>query len=145
MQFLFRQFEKADLPVLRSWFADSELARRLSYPSDEWFAHVSGGNASRCWSTWSVKGEMVAEVQVDREGAERGYIEFCIRPDLRGRGLGIAALDAFILGPGKAYLILDGRIAPDNYASLTCCRRCGFQLSPEPDEDGFIRAVRCAS
>jgi hypothetical protein len=54
----------------------------------------------------------------------------------------VAVLGSFILGPGSAYPILEGRIAPDNVASLACVRRCGFEILQEPDEDGLIRAVR---
>jgi len=36
---------------------------------------------------------------------------------------------------------LEGRIAPDNAASLGCARRCGIQQMPEPDEYSLIRVM----
>ncbi len=142
MNVRFRLLNETDLPILRSWFEDAELSRRLSFPTDDWFAHVTSP-AACCWIGVDDAGEIVARVQVDREDAERGYIDLTVRPDLRGRGLGVAVLGSFILGPGSAYPILEGRIAPDNVASLACVRRCGFEILQEPDEDGLIRAV-CA-
>lgn len=140
MQFTFRPFTSDDLVELRSWFEDAELSRRLSFPTDEWFVYVTAGDAARCWMALAA-GQTVAEVQVDREGLERGYIDLAVRPDLRGQRIGAAVLSAFLSGPGQAYPILEGRIEPDNAASLACCRRCGFMLLPEPDTDGFIQAI----
>jgi hypothetical protein len=49
MQINFRPLEVSDLAELRTWFVDSELSRRLSYPADEWFAYVTAGEAARRW------------------------------------------------------------------------------------------------
>ncbi|MDX8443495.1 GNAT family N-acetyltransferase [Mesorhizobium australafricanum] len=140
MQISFRLFTVDDLPEFRAWFADAELSRRLSFPTDEWFAYVTAGGAARSWVALDAD-RMIAQMQVDREDAERGYLDLAMRPHLRGRGLGAAVLAAFLSGPGRAYPILEGRIEPDNAASLACCRRCGFVILPEPDADGFIQAV----
>ncbi|NKN02712.1 GNAT family N-acetyltransferase [Rhizobium leguminosarum bv. viciae] len=140
MQISFRPLMIGDLPKLRAWFEDSELSRRLSFPTDEWFAYVPNGEPARCWV--AMQGDqLIGEVQVDRDGAERGYLDLAVCPDLRGRGFGAAVLSAFLSGPGQAYPILEGRIEPDNAASLACCRHCGFAFLPEPDADGFIQAV----
>src|SRR5262245_18237518 len=42
----------------------------------------------------------------------------------------------------SAYPELEGRIAPDNAASLGCARRSGIQQMPEPDEYNLIRVMR---
>jgi RimJ/RimL family protein N-acetyltransferase len=138
----FRPFNKADLPILQAWFEDAELSFRLSFPTDDWFVYVATNPAVCCWIGIDDGGERAALIQVDRDEEGRGYIDIAVRPDLRGRGIGAATLAAFISGPGSTYLILEGRIAPDNIASLVCARRCGFQVLQEPDEDGFIRVVR---
>jgi RimJ/RimL family protein N-acetyltransferase len=85
---------------------------------------------------------MVAHIQVDQEPGEPGYVELAIIPPLRGHGLGVAMLNAFIDRPGHVFPELEGRIAADNAASLACARRCGFQQMPEPDEQSLIRVVR---
>lgn len=140
MQITFRPFTRRDLSALRAWFVDAELARRLSFPTDAWFAHVAASPAARCWAAVEA-GMMIATVQVDRDGEGPGYLDLAVRPDRRGQGLGTAMLAAFLAGPGRDYPVLEGRIAPDNAASLACCRRCGFTLLAERDEDGFVRVV----
>jgi len=140
MQITFRPFTRDDLPEFRAWFLDAELSRRLSFPSDQWLAYVTAGDAARCWMALAA-GQAVAEVQVDQENSERGYLDLAVRPDLRGRGVGTAVLSAFQSGPGKAYQVLEGRITPDNVASIACCRRCGFTILPELDAEGFIQAI----
>lgn len=139
MRITLRPFQRNDLTEYRSWFEDEELSRRLAYPTDEWFAHVSAGDAARSWAA-SANGQLVAQVQADREGP-RGYIDFAVRPGLRGQGIGTAVLGAFLSGPGQAYPILDARIEPDNLASLGCCARCGFTLLDHLDAEGFAQAV----
>lgn len=140
MRIIFRPLASDDLPELRTWFEDSELSRRLSFPTDEWFAYVTAGAAARCWVALDA-GSIIGLMQVDREDSERGHLDLAVRPDLRGQGIGTAVLAAFLSGPGRAYAILEGRIAPDNAASLACCRRCGFAVLPELDADGLFPAI----
>lgn len=140
MQIIFRLIASDDLPELRTWFEDSELSRRLSFPTDEWFAYVTAGAAARCWVALDAD-RNIAVVQVDREDSERGYLDLAVHPDLRGQGIGTAVLAAFLSGPGRAYAILEGRIESDNAASLACCRRCGFEILPKPDADGLLPAI----
>lgn len=140
MQIVFRPLASDDLPELRTWFKDSELSRRLSFPTDDWFAYVTAGADARCWVALDA-GKLIAIMQVDREDSERGYIDLAVRPHLRGQGIGTAVLTAFLSGPGGVYGILEGRIEPDNAASLACCRRCGFEILPELDADGLLPAI----
>lgn len=144
MQIIFRPLTDNDLPQLRAWFADAELSRRLSFPSDEWFAYVTAGADARCWVALNA-GRIVAAIQVDHESSEVGYLDLAVRPSLRGQGIGTAVLAAFLSGPGRAYATLEGRIEPDNAASLACCRRCGFEILPKPDADGLLPAIYRAS
>ncbi|GLS32593.1 L-amino acid N-acyltransferase YncA [Mesorhizobium albiziae] len=113
MQTTLRPLTRDDLPEFRAWFEHAELSRRLSFPTDEFY--MTAGDAARCWMVLDA-GQVAAEVQVDREDAERGYIDLALRPDLRGQGIGAAVLSAFLSGPGRAYSILEGRIEPDNAA-----------------------------
>jgi RimJ/RimL family protein N-acetyltransferase len=140
MQIIFRPVESDDLPELRAWFNDSELSRRLSFPTDDWFAYVTAGADACCWVALDA-GKVIAMMQVDREDSERGYLDLAVCPHLRGQGIGAAVLTAFLLGPGGIYRILEGRIEPDNAASLACCRRCGFEILPELDADSLVPAI----
>ena len=89
-----------DLSELRIWFVDSELSRPLSSPSDTWFKYVTTGDDAHCWVAMHCD-DIIAEVQVDRDGAERGYLGLAVRPDLWGREVSAAVLSAFLSGPGR--------------------------------------------
>lgn len=140
MQITFQTLTADDLREVRRWFEDIELSRRLSFPTDEWFAYVTAGDTAHCWLAFAA-GQPIAQVQVDRGNAGNGYFDFAVRPDLRGQRVGVAVLSAFLSGPGRAYSVLEGQIEPDNAASLACCLRCGFTILPERDADGFIQAI----
>ena len=142
MQITFRLLDAADLEFYRSWFNDAELARRLSYPTDDWFAYVTATEASRCWVGLDETGGVISVLQVDDGENGLGQFDISLRPELRGRGLGAAVLDAFIGGPGADFTALEGAIEPDNAASLACVRRCGFEIYPGLDEDGLVRVRR---
>jgi hypothetical protein len=63
MSVRFRLLNETDLPILRSWFEDAELSRRLSFPTDDLFAHVTSPAAS-CWAGLDDAGEIVAQVRL---------------------------------------------------------------------------------
>lgn len=140
MTITFREIAPKDLATLRSWFADAELAERLSYPDEAWLGHV-GGNGAAGWVALDDTGSIVAQVQVDRADAFTGDLAFAIRPDFRGRGYGKAVLRAFLAGEGQNYHRLEGFIEPDNVASLACVRRCGFEVAAVANKDGMLKAV----
>ncbi|WJR67954.1 GNAT family N-acetyltransferase [Neorhizobium sp. CSC1952] len=140
MDIWFRPFGETDLPEYRTWFAaDEELSRRISYPDDIWFGHVRRPE-NACWASVDHTNTLIAVLQVDREDGT-GYLDIALRPERRGRGLGTAVLSAFLAGPGHGYGVIEGRISPDNAAALALVRRCGFTLLPDPDDDGFVRAI----
>lgn len=140
MEIAFRPILPDDLPELRSWFADEELSRRLSFPTDEWFSYVTTTDTVRCWLALA-DNRIIAQIQVDRAGLDHGYLDFFLRPDLRGQGRGADVLTQFLSGPGRSYPVLEGVIEPDNLASIACFRRCGFSISSGPDADGFFQAI----
>jgi RimJ/RimL family protein N-acetyltransferase len=136
----FRRIAQKDLATLRSWFADTDLAERLSYPDDTWFAHLRSDDAA-CWVASDETGSILAQLQVDRTDASTGDLAFAIRPDLRGKGYGKAVLRAFLARVGRNYVRLAAFIEPDNIASLACVRSCGFEVALSPDEDGMLKAT----
>ncbi len=137
----FRPVERADLAILRGWHNDHETARQLSFPTDDWFAWVTERQNAHCWLAL-IDGRVVGFVQLDCEGtAARGYLAMAIAPQERGRGLGQVVLRAFLRGPGRTYERIEGFIAPDNHASLTCFRRCGFEINAATDADGMLAAT----
>lgn len=138
MKLIVRKPKAEQLDEIRSWYDDAELARRLTYPTDEWYAAVSA-EGQQCWVVLDALGAVVAKMQVDREG-DVGYIALAVKPELRGRGIGSAALRAFVTGPGRQYSILEGRIERDNAASIACMQKCGFRMLDELDADGLVVA-----
>jgi RimJ/RimL family protein N-acetyltransferase len=138
MKLTVRRLEAEQLDEIRTWYDDAELARRLTHPTDEWYAAISA-EGQQCWVVLDDSDTPVAKMQVDREG-DVGYIALAVKPELRGCGIGSAALSAFITGPGRQYSILEGRIEPDNAASIACVQKCGFRMLDELDDDGFMIA-----
>lgn len=134
----FRRFTIEDLETYRSWFLDDQIARFLSYPTGEWYAHVTGSDTARCWAATAAGPAMLAEIQVDRDEDGVGHVELAVRPDMRGRGYGKQVLQAFLSGPGRAFAELHAHIEIDNVASLACFRRCDFVEAPEQDDDEFV-------
>ncbi|MBP1872278.1 RimJ/RimL family protein N-acetyltransferase [Ensifer adhaerens] len=133
----FRLLTGADLETYRSWFADAELAGFIDYPTDDWFAHVTGSDNAQCWAVVAPDGVMLAEIQVDRDEVGVGHIELAVRPDLRGNGYGKRILFAFLRGPGGIFAELHAHIEISNVASLACFQRCDFVEAAEQDDDEF--------
>ncbi len=79
--------------------------------------HVMAGAGSRCWVALDA-GSTVAVVQVDRDESKQSCFDLAVRPDLKGQGIGTSILVVFLSGSGRAYATLEGRIEPDNPASL---------------------------
>ncbi len=75
------------------------------------------GAGSRCWVALDA-GSTVAVVQVDRDESKQSCFDLAVRPDLKGQGIGTSILVVFLSGSGRAYATLEGRIEPDNPASL---------------------------
>lgn len=142
-EIIFRRFARADLGTYRSWFADAEISRFLSYPTDDWFAHVKESDNAQCWVAAEPGGAMLAEIQVDRDEDGVGHIELAVRPDLRGKGHGKRSLLAFLSGPARAFAELHAHIEIDNAASLACFQRCDFVEAAEQDDDEFCLLVWC--
>lgn len=136
MELTFTRFQPSDLAEYARWFDDAETSRRLSYPDADWLAYVMG--AAGAWAARDGEGAFVALVEAEPHG-DRCYISVTVAPAHRGRGIGAEAIRAFHAGPGSPFAILEGRIAPNNAASLKMIRKAGFSLvSPEPDQDGML-------
>lgn len=132
-----RAMSEADLTSLQAWFADAQLASRLSMPSDAWLRHVRGPH-SACWLACSADAAAVGFVQVDRSARGNGYLAFAIDPDQRGAGLGQAMLQQFLSEHGGRYERLHASVEPDNRASVQCLLRCGFVSTGRRDAEGCV-------
>ena len=135
------QFSSADAATYAAWFADDETARRVSAPDAAWLAHVTEGRGL-CWSARDAAGNLVAVLQCDPDDSEprRGHICVTVDPARRGCGIGRAAIAAFAAGEGRRFDVLEGRIEPDNDASIAMSRAAGFrQISDDLDDDGMLR------
>lgn len=140
----FRRLSFEDLQEIALWFQDPVLARRIQPPDQTWINYILSDNGtSRSWVA-VIDGEgLAAEIQVDQqEAGGAGYINFYIKPSLRGRGLGVDILRLFLKGPGAEFPRIDASIEPDNVASLQCFHHAGFHRSPVQDEEGMVRLHR---
>ncbi|EKF17771.1 GNAT family N-acetyltransferase [Nitratireductor pacificus] len=135
-----RPFGADDLSILREWFRDRELSRRLSYPTDAWFAHIQGPK-SQCWIVCQEDGQAIAAIQVDREDDGVGFIDLAVKPDLRGKGIGTASLRHFLQTEAPAFRVLSGSIEPDNRASIGCAQKAGFVVADALDDDGLLPVI----
>jgi RimJ/RimL family protein N-acetyltransferase len=136
MDLTLTQFRPADLAEYSAWFADKETSRWLSNPDATWLAHVMG--AAGAWAVRDADGTLVAVLEAEPTG-RRCYISVTVAPDRRGKGIGAMSVKKFHVGPGAGYAVLEGRISPQNAASLTMVRKAGFVLmTPEPDADGML-------
>lgn len=137
MELTFSPFRPADLAEYAAWFADGETSRRLSHPDAAWLAHVMG--EAGAWAVRDAAGALVAVVEAEGDPA-RGYVSVTVAPSRRGHGIGPEAIRRFHAGPGARFAVLEGRISPQNAASLSMARKAGFALmSSEPDHDGMLR------
>lgn len=142
MNLAFASFSAADFAEYRAWFGDTETSRRLSQPDPAWLAYVTAGGAVACWTVRDASGDLVAVIQADAEPDDPSRATVCVTvaPTRRQQGVGTAALRAFLAGEGRRFAILEGRIEPDNAASIAMTRAAGFtQMVAEPDEDGMLR------
>ncbi|RDL47385.1 hypothetical protein BLJAPNOD_06225 [Ensifer sp. M14] len=137
----FRRSTNGDLEAYRSRFADAEIARFLSYPSNDWFAHVTGSDNAQCLIAAPPGGATLAEIHVDRDEDGVGHIELAVRPDLRRNGYGKRILLAFLRGLGSGFAELHAHIEIDNVASLACFQRCDFVEAAKQDDDEFCLLI----
>ncbi|MBB3676149.1 GNAT family N-acetyltransferase [Modestobacter versicolor] len=162
-------FEPELLPSVLPWFDHPEVQRRLggrSWPQRElvlrstvWAEEFRGRRVLRShsfvvlddagtpvaqiggdvydrWTRWDPVGEQVTAVD-HRRTAGAAYV---VDPRRWGRGLGTAALRAFVAAPELAdveQFVLG--IEPDNAASLGAARAAGFRsLTTEPDAEDMV-------
>jgi RimJ/RimL family protein N-acetyltransferase len=137
MELRFSSFRPADLGEYAAWFADGETSRRVSNPDAAWLAHVMG--EAGAWAVRDATGALIAVIQAEGD-PPRGYVSVTVEPSRRGHGIGADAIKQFHAGPGAHFAVLEGRISPENAASLSMVQKAGFSLmSPEPDHDGMLR------
>jgi RimJ/RimL family protein N-acetyltransferase len=136
----FVPFDEHAYQIYASWFADAELARRISLPSKEWLALVTCKPSSRAWLIY--EGSLpVGEIQMDIE--PKANIAYVVNPALRGQGYGKGILRAFLAREDvKGFPQIEAFVEPDNVASIHVLLAVGFvQLREVPDEDGCLKFV----
>ena len=127
--------------VLRSWFSDQELQKRLEYPTPLWFDYVC--NEANVYAWLINEGDFpVGHLQVDIQTDGTAYIGFYVNPELRKQGYGRRILNALITRPevstvGKFIAMAE----VDNLASQRCLQSAGFLLEGPPDAEGFLSLV----
>jgi RimJ/RimL family protein N-acetyltransferase len=142
MNLTFRIMGEQELAELRAWFNDPELNRRISYPTDEWFAYVTDTPNVFAWTVFDAD-TAVGMSQVDLADDSRAYFDFAVKPDLRGHGYGRYILSQLVDQPElSAVTMLLGYVEPDNLASRRCLSSAGYHNPNEtPDADGLIEFI----
>ncbi len=136
----FELIDARSVEIIKTWFKDVELARRLSPLTPEWVAHVSSAGQSRAWTARRA-GRLVGWVQLEVYPEGHDAIAIAVDPDQRGLGLGRGMLRAFLALPerGKASVIV-GFVEPDNYSARAAAESAGFVLANSvPDADNMLR------
>lgn len=120
-----RSFEpvRAERRNHSNWFGDVELVRRLSPPTPEWFAYVSGAGPVRAWTANRV-GQLVGWTQLEVYPHSYAGIAMAVDPKQRGRGLGRGLL--------RASLEIVERLRPEMIVGLRRARElpsaCGGRV-----------------
>ena len=138
----FALLDETGLSILRSWYSDPELQRRLEYPTQTWFDYVSGEPNVHAWMIQE-DDLSVGHLQLDVGADQTGYIGFCVKPELRNQGYGKRILRAFLARSEVRTLnriVAEAEV--DNSASHSCLKAAGFaQEGNGPDEYGFLRFI----
>lgn len=138
-QVRFRPFTSDDLAAYACWFTDDEVARRVTFPGQDWLSHVlASGSAHAVVALLATEQAPVAMLQYDDEPDGGISFSIVIDPSRRGRGLGSLVLSAFAAQVGNRYAYVDGHIEDDNIASLACVERCGFLRWGDDPDEGFV-------
>ena len=138
----FQRMDRNGLETFAAWFADAELRRRISAPTETWFRYVSTGADNFAWLVYE-EGRAVGQVSLDTFPDQTGSMSLAVNPELRTRGYGGRILRAFLAQEEIAPLgAIVACIEADNAASLRCFRGCGFvALTEGPDPHGLIEHV----
>jgi RimJ/RimL family protein N-acetyltransferase len=138
----FRRATAADIAVYRTWFADAELARRLSPPTPDWERYIETPSQA-FWVALDTGDRIVAGLQTERDENGDTWLDCAIDPARRGTGRMGTILADFMAGPAHGERLI-AEVEPDNAASLALLRRSGFEPAGGPASDGLVRFVRKA-
>jgi RimJ/RimL family protein N-acetyltransferase len=138
----FQRMNRNDLETFAAWFVDTELSRRMSEPTEQWFQYVSSGDNNFAWLVYEAE-RVVGQVSLDTFSHQTGSIGLVVNPKLRSQGFGKRILRSFLVQAATAHLgEIEACIEVDNTASLRCFQGCGFvACPPEPDSNGLIKHV----
>ena len=138
----FQRMDRNDLETFAAWFADAELSRRISAPTEQWFRYVSTRSDNFAWLVYELE-RAVGQVSLDTFPNQTGSISLVVNPELRSRGFGRRILRSFLAQAEAAHLgEIEACIEVDNTASLRCFQGCGFvACTQEPDNHGLIKHV----
>lgn len=153
MALTFHNFGEAELELLKTWFADSlahrrypELARRISFPTTQWFDHVRNTLGVYAWMIFD--GDTpIGHVQVDIDAANNAYPALVVKPELRNQGYGTQILHALVNRPELSGVrCFTGYVEADNLACQRCCLAAGFRQVNErcvwlQDQPELIRST----
>lgn len=142
-----RSLQETDLPTLKMWFENSEIASRMEgmLPLKEWYSHTSK-DALQFIRLAYAQQNLVGLIQVEKE-EDTGYISLIVDPLFWNKKYGRTILCKALEQP-EFHSIRKwvASIEEDNISSLKCFKAVGFiEKEVNPDEDGFFELVYSVS
>lgn len=141
-----RSWEAADEPAYEAIVCTPEVAEYLGEPDSD---PVPQGRALEAWAghmsmhaAVTRSGEVVGMLQVAYDDApEVAYVTVAVRPDLRGQGIGRAAVAEAgrFLRLQNRQVIVGGLVKRDNEASVAMVRRLGGTLVVDPQDASYFQ------
>lgn len=82
MTLTFHTLGEPKLEVLRTWFTDPELARRISFPTIRWFDYVRPTPMVYAWLIYD-EDIPIGQVQVDIDAANNAFAAPVVKREFR--------------------------------------------------------------
>jgi RimJ/RimL family protein N-acetyltransferase len=134
----FTKFKSEDKKLFEDWLATDPEGMKFmgSYAKDD-FAHLIDFLKRYLWVV-SESEKQIGFFDFERESSEIGYPAFYVRPEFRGRGIGLIILKEAIDMPElKTVSLLEAGVEAENSASIKTLEKAGFKYA-YTDEDGML-------
>ena len=139
---IFKKLKKEHQSRLQEWFKDKATRKHLGgmLPLEKCVNYMISSTDTLAYLVFK-NDQPLGMVDIEFSPKEKtASISLLVNPYLRKKGLGTFILSAALqLDIYKNYSRLDAFIDPDNFASIKCFQKAGFQkMNEQPDEDGMF-------